>query len=84
MSDYEDSLEYMFDEALASKRKLSAEVKRLRAENARLREALQPFVMAATSVGSFLPDTHAIITDMNTPVLTVGDLRNAAGALGEG
>lgn len=31
MSDYEDSYEYMVDEALAGKRKLSAEVKRLRA-----------------------------------------------------
>jgi hypothetical protein len=30
MSDYEDSYEYMVDEALAGKRKLSAEVKRLR------------------------------------------------------
>lgn len=30
MSDYEDSYEYMVDEALASKRKLSTEVKRLR------------------------------------------------------
>lgn len=47
MSDYEDSYEYMVDEALAGKRKLSAEVKRLRAENERLRAALQPFAHAA-------------------------------------
>jgi hypothetical protein len=61
------------------------EIRRLEAENARLREALKPFVDEAGEDRGYFPDSQSLyfgVLDGGAPTrLTVGDLRRAAEVL---
>ena len=64
--------------------KLVAEIEALRAENARLREALNPFaVVAEMTIGESEDDRDLFRPARNGPRLIVADFRKARAAMGE-
>jgi hypothetical protein len=68
---------------MASAPDMLATIEALRAENARLREALKPFALSEHKIerwfGMDIPDSYNVVSQW----VTVGDLRAAAAALKE-